>query len=172
MIHYNQQFLQLEITRPGYYCPYAEVVAAQRPLAWYLYRLSQVAALIFFLFVLWLIYLANTGQSSIFFKIGSSLSFRDKLGHGVLYALLTFKVNAAFCFQKVPLGKRFSLYLGTLLVFAFSFLEEMSQHFIPTRSLECWDLIANTLGITLSTWCSWWIDKNWVRRKKFKGSAP
>jgi polysaccharide biosynthesis protein VpsQ len=171
MVHHKQQFLHLEIARPGSYCPYAEVVAAQRPLAWYLYRLSQVAALGFFFFVLWLIYLANTGQSSIFFKIGSSLSFRDKLGHCVLYALLTFKVNAAFCYKQVSLGKRFSLYLGTLLVFCFSFMEEMTQYFIPTRTVECWDLIANTLGITLSTCLSWWIDKTWVHKKKFKGSA-
>lgn len=100
----------------------------------------------FFGFILWVIYLANTGQQSIFFQLVASIPYGDKLGHFCLFGLLTLAANFTFKLKSYQLFSM-SIYQGSLLVLAFVVIEECSQFFIATRTLDAMDLLADFIGI-------------------------
>jgi hypothetical protein len=107
----------------------------------------------FFLFILWVIYLANTGQPSLFFDFIHSMPYGDKVGHMGLFGVLTLLTNAATHFKTFRLW-RWSVFSGTALVLTFVTLEELSQYFIPSRTLDIFDYSADLAGILLFTWLS------------------
>ena len=89
---------------------------------------------------------ANTGQSSIFFDFVHWLPFGDKIGHAGLFGLLTVLTNVALGNRRVG-----NFPLGTLLVIGFVFLEEVSQHFLPNRTFDIIDLLADGVGIMIGS---------------------
>ncbi|MCL2915652.1 VanZ family protein [Shewanella corallii] len=111
------------------------------------YWLSALA-LGFFGFILWVIYLANTGQQSIFFQFIAGIPYGDKLGHFGLFGTLTLVANLALSCRYWRIG-RVKILRGTLLVSLFALLEEGSQSFLPNRTLDWQDLLADAVGIIL-----------------------
>ena len=109
-------------------------------------KVISALSIAFFGFILWVIYLANTGQSSIFFKFVSSIPYGDKLGHFCLFGVLALGANFTFKLKSFQLAN-FEIYVGSALVLLFAVVEETSQHFIPSRTLDFADLIADILGI-------------------------
>lgn len=107
----------------------------------------------FFLFIIWIIYLANTGQQSIFFDLVRLIPYGDKVGHLGLFGTLTLLANFASKFKVFKLGK-INVYWGSAAVIVFVTIEELSQHFMPTRTLDIFDYIADMVGILLFTWLS------------------
>lgn len=107
----------------------------------------------FFLFIIWIIYLANTGQQSIFFELVRLIPYGDKVGHLGLFGTLTLLANFASKFKVFKLGK-INVYWGSVAVFVFVTIEELSQHFVSTRTLDVFDYIADMVGILLFTWLS------------------
>lgn len=105
-----------------------------------------LCAVMFFCFILWIIYLANTGQNSIFFQFVASIPYGDKLGHFCLFGVLTLATNLAFKFKSFSFYSM-EVFLGTILVLSFVVIEEFSQYFIPNRSFDLIDLTADFVGI-------------------------
>jgi VanZ family protein len=100
----------------------------------------------FFGFILWIIYLANTGQHSVFFELVARIPYGDKLGHFCLFGVLTLAANFTFklkSFQWLSV----KVYLGSICVCIFVVIEEFSQFFINTRTLDAVDLSADFIGI-------------------------
>ncbi|QIZ78844.1 VanZ family protein [Ferrimonas lipolytica] len=118
--------------------------------------LGSVIALLFFGFILWVIYLANTGQSSVFFGLVRQVPYGDKVGHFMLFGLLTLLANWGLRFRKVNLGS-IPMLLGTFLVVLFVLVEEISQAWLPSRTLDWRDLLADAAGIGLFHGLSWWL---------------
>jgi len=114
------------------------------------YRLAAFAATAFFCFILWIIYLANTGGSSPFFDFVRSLPYGDKLGHFGLFGSLTFIVIIATRFKSFSIGP-LSIYYGLAAVWLFIVIEEISQAFIATRTFDLVDLSADALGVMTAT---------------------
>lgn len=104
----------------------------------------------FFGFILWMIYLANTGQSSIFFELVASIPYGDKVGHVVLFGSLALFVNASCRFRSFHL-RNIPVYWGTAVVWLFVSAEEASQYFVDTRTLDGLDYMADMIGIGLAT---------------------
>ncbi|WP_417347116.1 VanZ family protein [Ferrimonas sp.] len=96
--------------------------------------------------IAWVIYLANTGQSSIFFSLVRQLPYGDKLGHFALFGLLTLGLNLVSGGRSWRCGP-LNLYWGATLVFVVAALEELSQAWLPNRTLDIADLVADLLGI-------------------------
>ncbi|ABV34778.1 conserved hypothetical protein [Shewanella sediminis HAW-EB3] len=117
-------------------------------------RLVVSLALVFFAFILWVIYLANTGSTSVFFELVGVLPYGDKLGHFCLFGMLTFLFNLASRCKSFPIG-RFRLYYGTAVVTIFVLAEEISQGFIPSRTFDLMDLTADALGILSFTYVTY-----------------
>lgn len=111
-----------------------------------MHKLLNVITALFIGFVVWMIYLANTGGHSVFFNIVRTTRDGDKIGHFVLYGLAALGLNLSWRFRTVQcLGLR--VYWGTLVVSIFVILEECSQAYIPNRTLDARDLYADAAGI-------------------------
>lgn len=121
-------------------------------------KLIIALAVAFFAFILWIIYLANTGGHSPFFDFIRTQPNGDKWGHFALFGTLNFVVVLATRYRSLSLGK-FRIYQGTLGVLIFVISEEISQVFIATRTFDLVDLSADFLGISLSALAAFAIPK-------------
>ncbi len=97
-------------------------------------------------FILLIIYLANTGQGAGLFRMFRRLPHGDKIGHFMLFGMLAFMANRALCFKTIAMG-RFKVLVGSLWVILFAAVEELSQHYIETRSLDIFDFVADLAGV-------------------------
>lgn len=111
-----------------------------------MHKLISVFSILFFGFILWVIYLANTAQKSIFFDLVASIAYGDKLGHFCLFGFLTLGANFAFKLRYLAFSS-LHVYVGSMTVFIFVILEELSQHFVTSRTLDATDLLADFVGI-------------------------
>jgi len=68
-----------------------------------------------------------------------NLPINDKIGHGIAYCILI--INAGLIVKK-----KLWIKLG-ISAFLYSLLLEGLQYFVPGRSSEIYDLIANSIGI-------------------------
>ncbi|UJF21522.1 VanZ family protein [Shewanella sp. OMA3-2] len=118
------------------------------------YLLATITACAFLGFIIWVIYLANTGGNSIFFDIIKHIPYGDKVGHCLLFGVLTYLANLTLQFNTIRLGS-LPLYMGSCLVGLFVLVEEMSQGFIPRRTLDIADLAADGVGIMLFSYFTW-----------------
>lgn len=118
-----------------------------------MHKLTKYLAVIFFIFILWIIYLANTGKQSIFFDLVDATPYGDKIGHFFLFGILTLFLNVATRLKAYKIWN-FNFYSGTSLVISFVVLEELSQAFITTRNFDFTDLFSDLLGIFVFTYCS------------------
>ena len=118
-----------------------------------MYKLISFLAVSFLTFILWIIYLANTGSDSVFFQTVGSVPYGDKLGHFGLFGLLVYLFNFASRFSTYSIGQ-FRIYYGSSVVLVFALLEEMSQHFFATRTLDWQDILADLVGIVVFSYFS------------------
>ncbi|MDH3973797.1 MAG: VanZ family protein [Deltaproteobacteria bacterium] len=107
-------------------------------------------ALLFFLFICYIIILADVGAESFLFDFFRGVPLGDKLGHFMLYGFLSFLLNRALTYRYI---EKYGLYwqLGSLTVFSFALLEEISQYYFPERTADMTDLLADAAGIVLFT---------------------
>lgn len=90
-------------------------------------------------------------------KLG--LQFQDKLIHVVAYAIFSYLIYRAL-FRPHPLIARVHVWAAGLgLLYAIS--DEVHQMFVPGRSPELWDLVADAVGIVGVQLVIWW----WRRRQ-------
>ncbi|WP_010382017.1 VanZ family protein [Pseudoalteromonas rubra] len=115
-----------------------------------MHKLVSFVAISFFLFIVWVIYLANTGQDSIFFDLVRSIPNGDKLGHIGLFGTLTVLFIVSFKFRSLVFGK-VHIYYGAVIVLTLVCLEELSQAFISARTFDLFDMVANIVGILSGT---------------------
>lgn len=117
-----------------------------------------VFAIGFTAFILWILYLANTGGQSIFFEWVNAIPFGDKLGHFGLFGMLALFMNYACKLSTIKAGK-IELYIGALVVFTFAVIEELSQFFVASRSLDITDVMADIAGILFFSWLTFLLNK-------------
>lgn len=123
-----------------------------------------ILALGFAGFILWIIYLANTGEQSMFFDFVRALPFGDKLGHFGLFGMLTLLMNFAFKLKTIKIAS-LPIYLGAILVFSFAILEELSQFFVDSRTLDITDVLADVAGIVFFCGLTYLINKWHVKNE-------
>ena len=112
----------------------------------------------FFVFILYIIALADSADYNFAFAMVGSLQYGDKIAHALLYGIMAFALNYGLDYRVFHLliacryrGEPISLHLqwGAIFVFIFAFLEELSQYYIPSRSFDMLDLLADIIGIVL-----------------------
>ena len=128
-------------------------------------KLTITISCCFFLFIIWVIYLANTGQQSIFFELVRFIPFGDKIGHLMLFGLLTLFANLASGFRVFSVATK-HVFWGTAAVLVFVTIEELSQYFLPARTLDIYDYSADIVGILLFTWISGLLANRKLAKKK------
>lgn len=112
----------------------------------------------FAIFIIFAIYLANTGTPNIFDDIVRSVPHGDKIGHFVLMGTLALLVNLAmgehtFCRWRIG---RWVILGGTTIVAVLVTLEEFSQIFIDNRTFNPLDLLADYLGMAVANFVACW----------------
>ncbi len=120
--------------------------------------MRYLAPLLFFIFICWIIYMANFGIDSIFSKLVDFVPLGDKLGHIFLYGILTLLINISINFKRIKI-RNISIMFGTIFVTSFALVEEFSQYYFPTRTLDITDIIADFIGIFLFTFISIKLEK-------------
>jgi len=123
-------------------------------------RLIPIFALVFFLFILWIIVVSDSGRSNALIDAVRAIPYGDKLGHLVLFGVLAALVSFSLTHQK---KRYFGLPLGCALVLLFALVEELSQVLFPsTRTLDIGDVVADFAGI----YCVAWLMQKKERIKK------
>lgn len=89
-----------------------------------------------------LVVLADRGQIGRIWEFIALVPFGDKLGHLGLVGTLTVLLNLQLKRRKAG-----PLMLGSLIVLTGMILEEGSQYFIPARSFDGYDALANLVGV-------------------------
>jgi VanZ family protein len=109
------------------------------------------AAMLFALFIVLIIILADAGRLGVLAFV-SSLPFGDKAGHFLLYGILTLLLDLSF-FNSFPFQNKVQLALkiGLMLVVLIG-LEEFSQQFFTNRSFDLVDLMFSYLGVICFSW--------------------
>ena len=104
-------------------------------------------AVLFTLFILLIIVLADVGILARYLSFLHSFPFGDKLGHFILYGILTLLIDLSL-FRSRPHQDRKSIALKSGLVLALLIgLEEVSQQFFVKRSFDLVDLTFSYLGL-------------------------
>ena len=111
-------------------------------------RIAHLVLTGFSLFLLWLIWLADTGHGQFLFHLASRLPAGDKVGHLILFGIPSFLLNLILQARTTRLFGR-SVLNGTAVLLALTTLEECSQLFFKSRTFDLWDLAAGALGIWL-----------------------
>ncbi len=125
-------------------------------------KFVRILTLFFFIFILWIIYIANTGNNSIFFDFVHSLPFGDKIGHFMLFGSLNFIGILSLKFKTLSF-KAIKIYRATLFVVLFVLIEEVSQNYIANRTFDFLDLTADFIGIIFSSYLGTLIKKHFLK---------
>ncbi len=106
----------------------------------------RVACFLFALFIGSVVYAADMGIGQRYFDIVRSFPLGDKISHFVLMGMMSALANLAAQGRQIRLGP-ISFGLGTVIVAAVVVAEEISQVWVPGRTFDLFDLLADFLGI-------------------------
>lgn len=111
----------------------------------------QWSAVLFTLLIVLIIILADAGGLG-FLRFLNRIPLGDKIGHFVLYGILTLLLDLAL-FRSLPhLNRRLlSLRVALILILLIG-LEEFSQQSFPNRSFDLVDLAFSYLGVIFFSW--------------------
>ena len=86
----------------------------------------------------------------------------DKLIHAIVFGILGFFALGA---MKDPVGRQRALlpWLAVILVIAYGVLDEFHQHFVPGRTPDIHDVMADAVGGMLGVWLSYRLLKSRLR---------
>ncbi|HIP51551.1 MAG TPA: trypsin [Campylobacterales bacterium] len=108
----------------------------------------------FFIFIAFIIYLADTADHNFAFRLIGHIPYGDKLMHGLLYGVMALLLNYGLKFKAYRfLG--FNLQIGAMAVLVFATIEEISQYWIASRTFDLFDLLADFVGVILFSLIVW-----------------
>jgi len=110
--------------------------------------LPRIAAVAFMVFFLAVCVIADRGEGSRWWGFLDHIPQGDKLGHVVLVGTMAFLCNLAIPTRPRAWLPRF-ITLTTFVLLVLLTLDELSQAFIPTRTCDSFDWLANLVGLTL-----------------------
>ncbi len=108
--------------------------------------LLRITFVLFTTAFLSIIVIADRGHADLFWNLVGRVPCGDKLGHLGLVGTLSFLLNLLLEGRRAP-GRWSPMMLGSLLLLVFMTLEEASQAFIPHRSFDLLDGLANIIGV-------------------------
>lgn len=107
-------------------------------------------AIIFSLFILAVIIAADLNILPAFIRVFYNFQGGDKVGHFILFGVLSFFVNASLLLQVKPMRNQARMVItSTLVLFVLISFEEWTQAFIPSRTFDLVDLFASLTGVVI-----------------------
>ena len=117
------------------------------------FSIMKYFTILFTLFIILIITLSNLGQLG-FLKILNQLPFADKIGHFVLYGILTLLLDLTFTRALPPPSRKLVVLRIALILSLLIGLEEYSQQFFAKRTFDLVDLTFSYLGVIFFSWVS------------------
>ena len=115
-------------------------------------NLRIILPLSFFLFISFIIYLADTADYNFAFRVIGNIPYGDKLMHGLLYGVMALLLNYGLNFKSKKIFG-FNMQVGAIIVLTFAGLEEITQYWLPSRTCDVFDFVADVVGVVLfSLW--------------------
>ena len=111
-------------------------------------NLRIILPLSFFLFISFIIYLADTADYNFAFRVIGRIPNGDKLMHGLLYGVMALLLNYGLNFKSKKIFG-FNMQVGAMIVLTFAGLEEITQYWIPSRTCDVFDFVADVVGVVL-----------------------
>lgn len=108
----------------------------------------KVLTIIYIFLMVGIIALANLKSTEYLLSFVGDIPYGDKIGHFVLFGILSFLVNLSFGMKIFRRGK-FGFPAGSLLVLLAITLQEFSQLFLSGRTFSLVDLLCGFLGVIL-----------------------
>jgi polysaccharide biosynthesis protein VpsQ len=133
--------------------------------------LVKAVGCLFFLFVAYIIYSADGGVANYFIDTARSTPYGDKVGHVFLFGLLAFFACVVSDYRVITLRK-IRVPLGSVIVSVFVILEEFSQAFFPSRTLDIVDLAADCVGIAGASLLAMYLSRNGREGSKARNTEP
>ncbi|NOZ91495.1 MAG: trypsin [Epsilonproteobacteria bacterium] len=111
-------------------------------------NLRVILPLGFFIFISFIIYLADTADYNFAFRVIGHIPYGDKIMHGLLYGVMALLLNYGLDFKSYKfLG--FNMQIGAIVVLTFAGLEEITQYWLPSRTCDVWDFVADVAGVLI-----------------------
>jgi VanZ family protein len=110
--------------------------------------IARIAAGAFILFFITIVVIADRGEGNQWWAFINRIPNGDKLGHLVLIGTLSLLCNLALPTRPRRNLPRF-ITLTTLVLLVLLSLEELAQAFIPTRTCEFFDWLADLAGLAI-----------------------
>jgi VanZ family protein len=117
-------------------------------------NLRIILPLSFFLFIGFIIFLANTADHNFAFRLIGHIPYGDKLMHGLLYGVMALLLNYSLNFKSKKIFG-FNMQVGALIVLTFAGLEEITQYWLPSRTCDFVDFVADMVGVVLFSFIQW-----------------
>lgn len=115
------------------------------------FSIMKYLTILFTLFIVLIIILADLGELG-FLKILNQIPFADKIGHFVLYGILTLLLDLTLT-RALPHPSRKLIVLRIALILSLLIgLEEYSQQFFAKRTFDLVDLAFSYLGVIFFSW--------------------
>lgn len=108
-------------------------------------------AFLFSLFILGIILLADLGMLG-FLGVLNRIPYGDKVGHFLLYGVLTLLIDLALLRSRPDLHRSLISIRVALILALLIGLEEYSQQFFAKRSFDLVDLFFSYLGVAFFSW--------------------
>ncbi|CAA6826019.1 MAG: Trypsin [uncultured Sulfurovum sp.] len=108
----------------------------------------------FFIFIGFIIYLADSADHNFAFRLIGDIPYGDKLMHTLLYGVMALLLNYGLNFKSKKIFG-FNLQIGALIVLTFAGLEELSQYWLPSRTCDVVDFVADVVGVVLFSFIHW-----------------
>ena len=109
-------------------------------------------AILFTLFILLIIVLADAGILRHYVGFVYEFPFGDKAGHFILYGILALLLNLALFRSRPDLSRRRIAVRCDLVLVLLIGLEEFSQQYFSSRTFDLVDLTFSYLGVLFFTW--------------------
>ena len=111
-------------------------------------NLARALAFGFAAFLIAMVVIANHGQGPQWWPFVGKIPYADKFGHVALFAILGFLCNLAFPLIRFRFLPRVITGI-TFILFLLISLEELTQAFIPARTFDIADWLADLAGLAL-----------------------
>jgi len=122
--------------------------------------LYQVPAIAWIALIFWLSSIPSLPTLRLF-------SFQDKVAHAIVFFFLCWFAHRAFFYQiRFPSLQRRALLVGLAVTILYGVMDEVHQFFVPGRSFDYFDMLADTLGGLAYVGIFLLLDAHWKRRKR------
>ena len=81
--------------------------------------------------------------------------FEDKILHFIEYSIFSFLLFMAFFTSRKEFFKKNVFFLCCFIGIAYAISDELHQRFVPGRSCDVFDFVADSLGILVIQICIW-----------------